>query len=252
MKSNIGGIYLFFTVMIISVIISARPVSAASYSIADLGTGPFSFNDSGQPIPGINDSVAWNDTPYNKSTVLNLMNSYFAPDYSWGSAWYDAIIFDINDSSQAVGTIIYSSVNYSFLLDGSKISIFGDWSVALGINNYGQIVGENGNSSFYLTESTLLSDINDFIPQSGSIYFSSLTMPMPSSEVVIRNNDWERIGAATDINDFGQIIGVGNRIGKPSTYYLLTPDVLPVPEPSTFILMVAGLFAFAFIRRKRN
>lgn len=212
-------------------------VNATSYSISDSG-GLRYFDASGQPTSTSGGLVSWADTPYSEGAVLDLLNTYFAPDYFYNTNWVYAQLFDINNSNQAVGIVNYDNVNYSLFLDGTKISVFGAWSVAISINNLGQIVGDN-NGDFFITNTTLLSDIHNSIPSSGSIYFSSLDSDIPMEDFLIQNNNWGNIGTALAINDFGQILGIGD--GGVSNTYLLTPVSDPVPEPSTCFLLCLGL-----------
>lgn len=228
--------YLPSLVITMLLLIYSPIVSATSYSISDSG-GLHYFTDTGQPTNTWGGLVSWADTPYNQSTVLSFLNSYFAPDYNFGSGWDSVQLFDINNSNQAVGTVTYSSVNYGLLLDGTKVSVFGAGAVATSINNMGQIVGDN-NGELFITNTTLLSDIHNSIPLSGSIYFSSLDSNIPMEEVVLLNNNWGKLGTALAINDFGQILGVGD--GGVSNTYLLTPVSVPVPEPSTCFLLCLG------------
>lgn len=237
MKNIIYKSCLFAVVITLLLFAYSPIVNATSYSISDSG-GLRYFDASGQPTSTSSGLVSWADTPYSQTKVLSFLNTYFAPDYNYGSGWDSAQLFDINNSNQAVGTVTYSSVNYGLLLDGEKVSVFGAWAVATSINNLGQIVGDN-NGEFFITNTTLLSDIHDSIPLSSSIYFSSLDSNIPMEDFVIQNNNWGNIGTALAINDFGQILGIGD--GGVSNTYLLTPVSVPVPEPSTCFLLCLGL-----------
>lgn len=218
------------------------------YSVSDSGSLCY-FDASGQLTDQPNQRPSWDRTNYTELTLLSLLNTYFAPDYAYDSKWDNAYLYDINQANQAVGMLIYSSVNYSLLLDGNKVSVFGTWSLAMSINNHGQIVGEDGAGlpSLFVTNAALLPDIHDFIPSTGSIYFSSLDSDIPMEEVVIQNNTLGHLGAALDNNDSGQISGVGQGFS-----YLLTPEATPVPEPSTIFLLGSGLAAVCLWRRRTN
>jgi len=61
---------------------------------------------------------------------------------------------------------------------------------------------------------------------------------------------WDLLTAAMDINELGQITGVG-LIGGQSRGYVLTPAGLNViPEPSSVVLLLLGALALAHRRRR--
>lgn len=218
------------------------------YSVSDSG-GLRYFDASGQ-LTNQPNVASWANTQYTESSFLSLLNTYFAPDYAYDSKWDEAYLFDINQANQAVGRVSYSESCLGFLLDGNKVSILG-WSAALSINNHGQIVGdryEDGRDSFGVTNAALLQDIHDFIPSTGSVYFSSLNVETPMEEVIIQNNNFGPLGPALDNNDFGQIAGIGQN----GFCYLLTPVATVVPEPSTIFLLGSGLAAVCLWRRRTN
>lgn len=218
------------------------------YSVSD--SGGLSYFDAGGQLKGEpNELIAWGNTPYNPTSLLSLLNTYFAPDFSFGSRWDVALLFDINQTNQAVGTVEYSEVRYGLFLDGSRVSVLEPETAALSINNHGQIVGDYTRvdpATFFVTNAALLPDIQDFIPSTGSIYFSSLDLAIPMEEVVVQNNNLGPFGPALDNNDFGQIAGIGQDGGFT---YLLTPVATPVPEPSTIYLLGSALAAICLWRR---
>jgi len=97
----------------------------------------------------------------------------------------------------------------------------GTWSTAFSINNLGQIVGEaddaQGGYRAFLYEDDTLIDLNSLIDPQNGWYLQD----------------------AEDINDQGQITGIGVINGTPHAF-LLTP----IPEPATaglFLLTILGL-----------
>jgi probable HAF family extracellular repeat protein len=108
----------------------------------------------------------------------------------------------------------------------SGISV--NYSVAIGINSQGQIVGSTGNSALdhaFIFSNGTITDLNALIPQDSSLVLNS----------------------AVSINDLGEITGYATDSTGNIHEYLLTPSA--VPEPSTFISMMVGLGIF-FVRHK--
>ena len=98
-----------------------------------------------------------------------------------------------------------------------QIPIVSTVSLALGVNDLGQVVGSYGigdTTHAFLYSGGIAADLNDLIdPSSGWLLY-----------------------AGQDINNRGQIIGKGLIQGQ-SRYYMLTP----VPLPATLVLLLPGL-----------
>ncbi|SDW34448.1 PEP-CTERM protein-sorting domain-containing protein [Nitrosomonas oligotropha] len=126
----------------------------------------------------------------------------------------------------------------------------GDWSAANGINNLGQVIGAAGYGSYG-------SNANAFI------YSNGVMVNLSYLDVVIEAG-WTSLYAKA-INDNGQIVGFGILDGVSQAFLLsgaddedfyrsyvpfpLTP--LPVPEPSTYAMLLAGLgLGLLFFRTK--
>jgi probable HAF family extracellular repeat protein len=96
----------------------------------------------------------------------------------------------------------------------------------IGINNHGHIVGKailGGKARAYIYRDDIFTDLNSLIdPNSGWV-----------------------LELANDINDKGQIVGDGIFNGEFRVFRL---D--PIPEPSTFALLV-GTMGMSFLRRRR-
>jgi hypothetical protein len=95
------------------------------------------------------------------------------------------------------------------------------------INNLGQVAG------YYSLPTTTRAWIWDAV--NGVQYLDDLLPAGWNMETVL------------DINDMGQILGYGNFGGGSNQELLLTPSV---PEPSTWVLMVCGLFGLIIFRRR--
>ena len=124
---------------------------------------------------------------------------------------------------------------------------------SLGINNFGQVVGYAGFNCYCVKDSFVYSD---------SVMVNISTL----NEVV--NSGWTNL-TAHDINDNGQIVGEGILHGIPQTFllsgandkdffhtYVETPMVLehmiPVPEPHTYAMLLAGIGLLGFMSRRRK
>jgi probable HAF family extracellular repeat protein len=177
----------------------------------------------------------------------------------------------INSSGQIVG-LSYTTGNaaqHAFRYDGTMHdlgTLGGTTSSAAGINDSGQITGDatlvNGTSRAFLYDGTMhnlgtlggASSSGLDINSSGHVVGTSLTAGGATHGFVYTSSDgmldltslvsgWV-IESAKGINDAGQITGLGVRNGE-SHAVLLTP----VPEPSTFALLVLGA-AVASLRRR--
>ena len=153
---------------------------------------------------------------------------------------------DINESGQVVGIADLRGEGFfnhhAFLWqDGTMIDLgtLDDLptSEALGINNAGQVVGNAYNFNDFnerkpfLWENGLMIDINSLIPA---------------------DSGWELL-VALDINDGGQIVGIG-RMGDQVHDVLLTPlsDPTPVPEPLTLLGSATALGFGALFKREHS
>ncbi|MCX7424221.1 MAG: PEP-CTERM sorting domain-containing protein [Planctomycetia bacterium] len=102
----------------------------------------------------------------------------------------------------------------------------GDWSRARAINNLGEVVGEVG---FGLNETRAF------------IWDAENGMrPLESAQGTLRG--------AYDINDAGQIVGLGRNPDGQDRAFLLTP----IPEPATAALLISGLLALAALGRRKG
>lgn len=160
----------------------------------------------------------------------------------------------INNSGQIVGYDGDGIINHAVMWSGTTETVLnplysGGSSIALGNNDAGQIVGYSflsGNAGIHATiwNGTTVTDLNSFL----------------DADTV--NAGWV-LNNAFDINNDGWIVGLASNdhlgIGQHAfvladhAYVTLFPPVtLPVPEPETYALFMAGLGLLGFIARRRK
>ena len=257
---------------------SIPTMARADWSITGLGTlgGSQSFataiNDSGQVVgeadTASGDSHAFITGPNGAGmTDLGTLGGK------------DSQAFAINDSGQVVG---YSGTahgyDHAFItgLDGTGMTdlgtLGGTYSEAIAINDSGQVVGSASTASGYQhafitgpngTGMTILGeftsdafDINDsgevvgrdvfghaFLYSHGGMINLSLLDPVVTG-------GWSDI-YVLDINNHGQMVGYGHHNNFPEAF-LLSYTPLPIPEPETYLMLLAGLGLVGLMARRRK
>ncbi len=162
--------------------------------------------------------------------------------------------FDINDSGQVVGRAdAMDGDSHPFVTGPDGIGMMdlgtlgGSFGFATDINNGGEVVGFAGIANNEATHAFLYSH--------GGITDLSLL------DVVI-SEGWTNI-TARDINNHGQIVGFGTNAEGNQEAFLLsyTPDTLfnpqpiyipPVPEPGSYLMLLAGLGLLGFVTLRRK
>jgi len=130
-----------------------------------------------------------------------------------------AIPTDINNAGLVVG----GGSTGGFLLDNGIIVDLGGISPDA-INNNNQIVGDSTSGQAALWQDGNIFNLNNLID----------------------DGNWSLL-RASDINDTGEIVGVGINPNGVRTTFLLKP----IPEPSTLLLLASGLAGLAAWRRKK-
>jgi probable HAF family extracellular repeat protein len=220
------------------------PSNALLYSggkitdIGDLGGGETSGSD-------IND----NGHIVGESERANHYYQYHAFLYTSSSGMTDlgtlggstSSASNINNSDQVVGTAdTTDGAQHAFLYSAGNMrdlgTLGGDYSLAYAINNSGQIVGYSAT-----VQSTSEQPVHHaFLYSNGSMAdLNSLTDPL---------SGWTITGAV-DINNSGQIAAHGCR-GSVCHTLLLNP--IPIPEPETYAMMLAGLGLIGVRMRSRR
>ncbi|WP_160817133.1 FxDxF family PEP-CTERM protein [Nitrosomonas oligotropha] len=161
--------------------------------------------------------------------------------------------YDINNSGQVVGLIqIHIDLGYveaaAFMTDsdGTNIRILStSWGAAFGINDSGQIV----TSSNVLCENCGIGEGISFLLDHGK--FTNISNQFSVDALSLFD--------AAAINNNGQIAGTGvNAGGAPYGgwhAFMVSSDsssTSPVPEPSTYAMLLAGLGLLGFMSRRRK
>lgn len=214
-------------------------------------TSPRSLNNSGQVVgyynneEGIRHAFITGDDGKGTKDIGTLDDKFYVKSYA----------NDINESGQVVGG---SSREFGFFSqafitgeDGEGMinlgTLGGRASGAIAVNDDGIAIGHS-------TISLRSDDFHSFIYAGGGLTNLN-TLP----EVL--NSGWTDI-FVTDINNNGQIIGSGMLNNEKHSFLLsftsdtvFTPQdfyIPPVPEPSTYLMLLAGLGLLGFVARKTN
>ena len=187
-------------------------------------------------------------------------------------------LVDINQSGQVVGV---ANNNSSFLYEEGRIrdlgSLGGATTLARDLNDAGDIVGTarraDGNERAFVYRDGVISELPTLggnhnwalaINELGHIVGFSETLPdrhdmhvflyadgelVDLSKWVMESfDDVALVGSPGLLNDAGQIVLAAGLRNGASSLLVLTP----IPEPSTYALMLAGLLTIAFAERRRT
>ncbi len=185
------------------------------------------------------------------------MNSFGRPAaFLWDDSIASQIIFPggrngnsataINNVSQVAGWLSSSwGGPQAFLYSNGSVtnigSLLGDLNIqsyAVGLNNHGEVVG-------YYFDGSLMFGANAFLYQNGTAYdLNNLVDPLLG---------W-RISTASDINDKGQIAAFGCSMTGCGAVRLdpISYTAIPIPEPETYAMMLAGLGLLGVVARRRK
>ncbi len=200
--------------------------------------GNYSINDSGQ-IAG---SFEFSPGNFNVGIALNGSLTEIG---TLGTS--SEIPLDINNQGMVVGYGDTLANNLrGFLYDGDTITALrmipgiGGQTFANAINELGQVVGSSVAAGGAFEHATLWNgyqvfDLNDFL------------------DVESKNAGWV-LTNALDINDQGWIVGEAkNSITEEKHAFLFSSDnpIPPIPEPQTYLMLLAGLVLLAVMVRKK-
>ncbi|MBN1123606.1 MAG: DUF3466 family protein [Sedimentisphaerales bacterium] len=207
-------------------------------------SGAYAINEEGR-IAGFSriDVEHLNHTSSEFSGILWDINgdmTIMRPFLAGSTNLAESFAYDINNQGRVVGTNLSLRTNYdlrTFIWDETngliELDAFEDYfSSAVAINESDQVVGYYGQiyDQYYLPEIAFIWDeIN------GAVDLNTLIDPLTGWTLV----------SAYDINDYGQIVGMGIFNGQERAYLLN-----PTPEPSSFLLL--GMGAFVLTRRRKK
>ena len=145
----------------------------------------------------------------------------------------------VNEGGEVVGfASLASGYQHAFALIGgtmTDLGTLGGSSYAYGVNDSGEVVGysylADGDQDAFLYDDGSMLDLNSLLPA---------------------NSGWV-VEEAFGINNAGQITGMGLFDGQLTAFLMTDPpagpgDITPTPEPSTVVLIAAGLALIALLR----
>jgi len=155
--------------------------------------------------------------------------------------------YDVSDSGFVVGwSELQNGKDGSFIWDGDSMGKLQNlqgvaFTGVSDVNNLGQSVGFSFNQSERILHATLWNgtkaiDLDDYLPQD------------------LKDAGWV-LTQANGINDAGWIVGeVRNSITREHHAYVLSTDsaISPIPEPTTWAMMLAGLALLGFTKISRK
>jgi probable HAF family extracellular repeat protein len=183
-------------------------------TMIDLGTLP---GDDSSEAYGINH--AGYVTGYSRRLGVErafLWNGTTMIDLGALPGWTSSVGTSVNDLGHVVGLAETPGGLRAFLWNGMTLIDLGATGVAEDVNAFDHVVGQTTLGAFFYDG--VMHDLNTLALDPGNL--------------------WNLMHAA-DINDAGQITGVG-LVGGELHAYLLTP-VNTIPEPSTWLLSALGL-----------
>lgn len=151
---------------------------------------------------------------------------------------------DVNAAGLVTGTAsLADGSSHAFLYGGGTMKDLGTLassfdSIGYGINDHGDVTGAAIDSFGVLSGA--------FLYSKGSLLdLNSLLDP-------VSGKGWTLL-EGRDINDLGQIVGTGvDAFGRQAAFLLTPLTVTPVPEPSTYALMLLGLAGIGWSARRRH
>jgi len=211
-------------------------------------TTPFStrataINDSGQvagySIEGEGEYLPWQyghafitGPDGNGITYLDDFGGHYSAAYGINNAGKVVGRSETPSPPVSPGSPYYESVYHAFVTGDNGVGITdlgtfgGKYTSAYDINEHDQIIG---------TSTTSDGSYHAFLYTNGHMIDLSI---LPE----IINAGWSNIGVSA-INDHGQILGSGTLQGNTQAF-ILSPS--PVPEPSTYAMLLAGLGLVGF------
>lgn len=180
---------------------------------------------------------------------------------------------DINESGQVVGWSSYSggdSIHAFVYTPGIGMKDLGTFggsqSLAYAINDVGQVLGNANTWNNYSMPVFLYTpglgmqnlgagsavDLNNLGQVLlGDDFYSADTGRVTLKSLLPAGSGWDWITGGA-INDLGQIAGTGWRNGEQHAFLMNPATLAPIPEPSMYAMMLAGLGVLGLARRRKQ
>ena len=202
----------------------------------------YAINNSGQVVGDVSGPSPTSGYPTNQATIWNGTTGTDLGTLPGGApSASHSYALGINNAGQVVGWSTTNTGEHATIWNGTTPTDLGTLpgghdSVATAINNLGQVVGYSYTSGGHAEHATLWDhgtkiDLNTFLDNA------------------TRSAGWV-LSIAHGINDSGWIVGdTGNTLHGGEAHAFL---LIPVPEPETYAMFMAGLGLMGFIARRRK